>query len=89
MSFFYIYIIYTFMVIFLNFIIFYIHCNLNLMTGGHGFNHYWIWQHFFREINYEIHVFSTVILPLPVIQEDNCQFLTKEYAQILVNHLED
>ena len=37
----------------------------------------------FVEIDQEI--FSTVILPLPLIQEGSCQFLAKECAQVLVN----
>ena len=36
-------------------------------------------QHSFVEIDHEI--FSTVILSLPLIQEGQCQFLTKECAQ--------
>ena len=44
-------------------------------------------QHFFVEIDHEI--FSTVILPLPLIQEGQLSVSGKRMYTILVNRLED
>ena len=45
------------------------------------------WQHFFSEIDYEI--FSTVILSLLLIQEDQLSVSDERMYTILVNSLED
>ena len=44
-------------------------------------------QSFFWEIDYEI--FSMIILPFRWFKKDWCQFLVKEYAQVLVNGLDN
>ena len=45
------------------------------------------WQHSFLEIDHEI--FSTVILSLPLIQEEQLSVSDERMCTILVNHLED
>ena len=47
---------------------------------------YRVRQHSFVETDHEI--FSTVIFPFHWFKKDRCQFMGKEYAQVLVNHLE-
>ena len=44
-------------------------------------------HHSFMEIDHEI--FSKAFSPFCRFKKGSCQFLTKEYAQILVNRLED
>ena len=55
--------------------------------GGRGFNPRRGRQHSFVEIDHEI--FSTVILPLPLIQEGQLSVSGERMCTILVNHLED
>ena len=55
--------------------------------GGHEFNPRRCWQHSFVEIEYEI--FSTVILPLLLIQEGQLSVSGERMCTILVNRLED
>ena len=55
--------------------------------GGRGFNPRRGRQHSFVEIDHEI--FSTVILSLPLIQEEQLSVSGKRMCTILVNRLED
>ena len=55
--------------------------------GGRGFNPRRGRQHSFVEIDHEI--FSTVILPLPLIQEGQLSVSGERMCTILVNRLED
>ena len=55
--------------------------------GGRGFNSCRGWQHSFVEIDHEI--FSTVILSLPLIQEEQLSVSGERMCTILVNRLED
>ena len=55
--------------------------------GGCGSNHRRSWQHSFVEIDHEI--FSTAILPLPLIQEGQLSVSDERMCTILVNPLED
>ena len=55
--------------------------------GGRGFNPRRGWQHSFVEIDHEI--FSTVILSLPLIQEEQLSVSGERMCTILVNRLED
>ena len=55
--------------------------------GGRGFNPRWGRQHSFVEIDHEI--FSTVILSLPLIQEEQLSVSGERMCTILVNCLED
>ena len=55
--------------------------------GGHGFNSRRGRQHSFVEIDHEI--FSTVILSLPLIQEEQLSVSDERMCTILVNRLED
>ena len=55
--------------------------------GGRGFNPRRGQQHSFVEIDHEI--FSTVILPLPLIQEGQLSVSGERMCTILVNRLED
>ena len=55
--------------------------------GGRGFNPCRGRQHCFVEIDHEI--FSTVILPLPLIQEGQLSVSGERMCTILVNRLED
>ena len=54
--------------------------------GGHGFNPRRGRRHSFVEID---HIFSTVILSLPLIQEGQLSVSGKSMCTILVNRLED
>ena len=54
--------------------------------GGRGFNPRWGRQHSFVEIDHEI--FSTVIFPLPLIQEGQLSVSGERMCTILVNRLE-
>ena len=55
--------------------------------GGRGFNPCQGRQHSFVEIDHEI--FSTVILPLPLIQEGQLSVSGERMCTVLVNSLED
>ena len=55
--------------------------------GGRGFNPRRGRQHSFIEIDHEI--FSTVILSLPLIQEEQLSVSGERMCTILVNRLED
>ena len=55
--------------------------------GGRGFNPRRGRQHSFVEIDHEI--FSTVILPLPLIQEGQLSISGKRMCTVLVNRSED
>ena len=55
--------------------------------GGRGFNPHRARQHSFVEIDHEI--FSTVILPLPLIQEGQLSVSGERMCTILVNRLGD
>ena len=55
--------------------------------GGRGFNPRRGRQHSFVEIDHEI--FSTVILSLPLIQEEQLSVSGERMCTILVNRLED
>ena len=55
--------------------------------GGRGFNPRQGRQHSFVEIDHEI--FSTVILSLPLIQEEQLSVSSGRMCTILVNRLED
>ena len=55
--------------------------------GDHGFNSGRGRQHSFVEIDHEI--FSTVILSLPLIQEEQLSVSGEKMCTILVNRLED
>ena len=55
--------------------------------GGVGFNPSQSRQHSFMEIDHEI--FSTVILPLPLIQEGQLSVSGERKCTILVNRLEN
>ena len=55
--------------------------------GGRGFSPRRGRQHSFVEIDHEI--FSTVILSLPLIQEEQLLVSGERMCTILVNHLED
>ena len=55
--------------------------------GGRGFNPRQGWQHSFAEIDHEI--FSTVILPLPLIQEGQLSVSGERNVHNTVNRLED
>ena len=57
--------------------------------GSCGFNPCRGRQCSFVEIDHEIHVFSTVILSLPLIQEGQLSVAAERMCTILVNHLED
>ena len=56
-------------------------------SGGRGFNPRRGRQHSFVEIDHEI--FSTVILPLPLIQEGQLSVSGERMCTVLVNRLED
>ena len=45
-----------------------VRCASNWLSGGPGFDPWWVWQLSFMETAHEI--FSTVILSLPLIQEE-------------------
>ena len=55
--------------------------------GGRGFNPRRDRQHSFVEIDHEI--FSTVILPLPLIQEGQLSVSGERMCTIMVNRIED
>ena len=55
--------------------------------GGRGFNPRRGRQHSFMEIDHEI--FSTVILSLPLIQDEQLSVFGERMCTILVNRLED
>ena len=62
-------------------------CASDWWSGGRRFDPRRVRQHSFIEIDNEI--FSTVIFSLPLIQVGQSKFLAKEYAQVLLNRLED
>ena len=57
--------------------------------GGRGLNPRRSRQHSFVEIDHEIHVFSTVILSLLLVQEGHLSVSGERMCTILVNRLED
>ena len=62
-------------------------CASDWRPGGRGFKPRRGQQHSFVEIEHEI--FSTVILPLPLIQEGQLSVSGERMCTILVNRLED
>ena len=61
----------------------------NRRPGSRGFNPRRGRQRSFVEIDHETHVFSTVILSLPLIQEGQLSVAGERMCTILVNRLED
>ena len=62
-------------------------CASDWRPGGRGFDPCQGWQHSFLETDHEI--FSTVILSLALIQDEQLSVSGEKMCTILVNRLED
>ena len=62
---------------------------VRLISGGCGFDPRRVGNILSRRFGHEIHVFSKVILSLPLIQEGQLSVSGERMCTVLVNHLED